>query len=150
MAEAQQHGTGEAIPRLEVSVGEPAQPHGRTRVELDVLGALVIAHAGAAGEPRAQALGGAEEEIIARADLGEDVAGDLMSRAEGFEWERPFPARPGIPDEAVVRWSYDDGRGGRRELRAWLGEVEDDPRMGPVLDRLRQAVREAAQDRVVL
>jgi hypothetical protein len=130
--------------QLTADVGEPQSFHGQTRVRIDGAGRLSAEHL---------ALGPSGKEVTS-GELGgtvaEELALDLMERAAAFPWDQSFPRRPGIPDEAIVYWGFGAADGPRATMRAWLGDVEEDPRMAPVLETLRRELATLSKGRLFL
>lgn len=130
---------------LELTVGEPAAPDGQTRVRLDGRGHFVARQyfEDAADEKRT-----APREV--EGEIPPQEARRVLNQASAFDWDRRFPSRPGIPDEAIANWSLGARDGSARTVRVWLTEAEDDPAMGPVLDTLRAALDRFSQGALYL
>ena len=114
---------------LIVDVGDTLSPEGLTHVELSGNGNLV------AEQRREKEIG---EKYEGRID-GETTA-SMLRKASEFDWERRFPSRPGLPDEAVVQWTLRDRKGAAVTVKVWLREAEKNGVMAPVLDGLRKDV----------
>lgn len=119
---------------LTVGVGDSLREDGLTRVTLDGTGRLTVEHERPDGK-----------EAPVRGELPREEAGSVLTRASQFPWERRFPARPGLPDEAVVQWSLQDRKGATVAVKAWLREVEKDPVMTTVLATLRKHVERVSR-----
>ena len=78
----------------------------------------------------------ADDPIAIRGQMEPARAAGLLEHAAAFPWGRPFPSRPGIPDEVVVVLRF----GPHRTLTMWLREAEGDPQVGAVLTALRTLV----------
>ena len=137
---------------LTLSVGDPASPDGLTRVSLDGSGKFVANVV--REEPESKEVG--EPEYAKPAEV-KPLVGEMLSEAEGilrkvsqFPWSRPFPSRPGIPDEAIVIWQF--GRKGEKPatLKVWLREAESDPALAPVLKALREELARLSEGHLYL
>lgn len=155
---------------LAVEVGHPASPDGQTQLSLDGDGDIEARQLRRYREyvrPRdvAESAPEASVEQVAQIDVrpaGPDQpdavrghieperAAGLLAQAVGFPWERRFPSRPGIPDEAVVVLRFGAKGGPVNQVKLWLREAEDDPNVGPVLEELRGVLSELSQDRLYL
>lgn len=133
---------------LVIAVGDALSEHGLTRATLDGRGRLVVEQERAAA-PVAEQREPAKL-AAAHAELGAEETRSLLARAAQFDWERRFPSRPGLPDEAIVEWTFRDRRGAAVTVRAWLRDVEKDPAMAPVLAALRKGVDQATSGRLYL
>ncbi|HYJ79223.1 MAG TPA: hypothetical protein VEW03_06465 [Longimicrobiaceae bacterium] len=87
---------------------------------------------------------------LVRGRLGPARAADLLERAAAFPWDRPFPSRPGIPDEALVVVYLGRSGGPHRTLTLWLREAEGDPVVGTVFRELRATLDELSQGAIFL
>lgn len=126
---------------LRVEVGNASAPDGLTRVHLDGGGRFTAELTFA--EPRAEVPGKEERKRgPAETEIAEDQAARVLRQASQFDWDRDFPPRPGIPDEAIVVWTYRVRGTEVATMRAWLRDVEQDPTMTPVLTALREATAE--------
>ncbi len=131
---------------LTVQVGDPTAPDGLTRVRLDGTGRLVAEQIFEEGHP-------AEKRPRGRQVTGElprEEAKDLMRRASQFPWEREFPSRSGIPDEAIVVWHFHQKNKEGPSLKVWLREAESDPLLAPVLAALRKELGRLSQNQLYL
>ena len=124
---------------LILSVGDPLAPDGLTRAELSGNGSLVIEQQH-------------EKEISEtyRVEIDRESAERLLRQAAGFEWERGFPSRQGLPDEAVVHWTLKDRAGAAINVRIWLRDTEKNPIMAPVLEELRKIVDRVTNGKLYL
>lgn len=114
---------------LIVDVGDTLSPDGLTHVELSGSGSLLV-------ELQREK----ETEQKYEGQIGAETAASLLKRAAGFDWERRFPPRPGLPDEAIVQWTLKDRSGAVVTVKAWLRDAEKDRVMAPVLEELRLKV----------
>ena len=140
--------------QLQVSVGEATAPDGITRLRLDGAGTLEAAQlrevVGAGDKERAQARapeGGAER---VAGKLPPEEAMRLLEQVSFAQWGRPFPQRPGIPDEAIVEVSFGRTGRGAASARLWLRDAEADAAIGPVLAQLRRHLGELSGGKVYL
>lgn len=128
---------------LRVDVGEPESLDGQTSVTVDGTGSMVIEHVTvgkgkeAVAEPRAWRMEPAAVQ-------------PLLAIAASFDWKCPFPQRKGIPDEAVVRWTIHDRKGGEVTCRTWLRDAEKNETMRKVLDALRAELGKATNGALYL
>lgn len=135
---------------LTLEVGSPLSFHGLTRVRLDGDGSF---HADQTQEPEPALQPNAQRsptETAAQGRVSQNDAVDLLRRVHQFPWDRKFPSRPGIPDEAIVVWQLDRAGFEPLVLRVWLREAEDDPVIGPVLTTLRRRLAEFSANRLYL
>jgi len=140
-----------AADRLTLEVGDSMSEDGLTRVVLESTG-LLYAEQIHRPEPqgpetfdkREQAVGPLRWQMSAQQSL------DLLRQAQQFGWGRPFPSRPGIPDEAIVVWRLERAGGEPLVLKAWLRDVEKDPVAGAVLMTLRRQLAEFSNTRLYL
>ncbi|TCS73847.1 hypothetical protein EDC61_10169 [Sulfuritortus calidifontis] len=75
---------------------------------------------------------------------------DLLLKASQFNWDRKFPSRPGIPDEAIVVWQFGEKGAPGAEVKVWLREAEKDPLMGPLLQGLREELADLSDNHIYL
>lgn len=75
---------------------------------------------------------------------------DLLLKASQFDWNRKFPSRPGIPDEAIVVWQFGEKGAPGVEVKVWLREAEKDPLMGPLIKDLRQELADISGNDIYL
>jgi len=133
---------------LALDVGDPFAPHGLTRLELEGNGAVaateVLAEDRHAAEIRAE-----RPARSAKGRMDPDTVRFVFQRLHEFPWGRNFPARPGIPDEAIVVWTLKRG-GVQRQLKMWIGEAEEDPKIAPVLESLRHTLRRLSDNQMYL
>ena len=141
---------------LVADVGEVASEEGMTRVVLEGTGRFVVEeHREQGGDEQRRDEQQRAERGDARGrrydgELGAERARSLLAQAARFGWDRHFPPRPGIPDEAIVRWTLRDASGEVATVRAWLRDAEKDPAMAPVLSALREAVQRATDGALYL
>lgn len=127
---------------LVADVGDVASEEGLTRIVLEGTGRFVVEQHRENGQTGA-AEGARERGQRYDGDIGPERARSVLAHASRFDWAERFPPRPGIPDEAIVRWTLRDASGEVATVRAWLRDVEKDPSMSPVLSALREAVQRA-------
>lgn len=125
------------IEALVVEVGEEADEYGLTRLTLERNGRFVLEHVGGYGKKRREPVTGDAGELL------EEPIEDLFAEAESIAWRRPFPPRPGIPDEAVVEWRI---RTPEKEevTRMWLRDAEKEEGVAALFARLRTVVDKAS------
>lgn len=127
---------------LHVTVGSPESPDGQTIVDLHGSGSI-----------EAKQLFGAKDRIEKKPSQIEghiDNPEEYFKPLEQFDWQRSFPSRPGIPDEAIINWRIESGGEKKANLRMWLGEAEDEERYSDVLKRLRKTVGRLSDNQVYL
>lgn len=137
--------------RLTVGVGDPLSPDGLTRLTLDGNGEIQVQQVYAdeggakhgAGDDRT---GPPECERSGRIDGSE--AASLLRSLTQLKWDRKFPPRPGIPDEAIVEWSLRKSGDDVLAMKTWLEDAERDPGLGPVLSRLRNELARLSDDQL--
>lgn len=133
---------------LQLDVGEPASLHGLTRLQLDGYGN--VSATDIVAEARQEREAPMERSTrSAKGQLDRDATQTLFRRVHEFPWQRPFPSRRGIPDEAIVTWTLTRGSA-QQQLRMWLGEAEDDPVIAPVLEALRTTLRSISDNQMYL
>lgn len=134
---------------LVVAVGDPLSEHGLTRATLNGGGQLTVEHhlerPVPSPQPHELSTAGPIYE-----DLGAEEARSLLARAAQFDWDRRFPGRPGLPDEAVVKWSLLDRGGNSVTMRIWLRDAEKGTEMAGVLNSLRKGVDRASKGQLYL
>jgi hypothetical protein len=152
MAQTQSNkGLQATVEALQVKAGEPEEDDGQTTLSVERSGRFDLDHEGGSDD----VLG---EEALAR--KSEPISGDireLLDRspdevfhlAETVNWDRPFPPRPGIPDEAVLEWVLRTAKG-VTIAKMWLRDAERDDEVAPLLRLLRSVVAEASQNRLFL
>jgi hypothetical protein len=123
--------------RLIVTVGNVDFDLGRTRLELDETGAVVVA----------SQLGDKESSTAGRVSVEE--AKDIL-RSVPLAIEREGRDRPGIPDEARYRFEVLDGGRSILDEALWEGQIEGSPSSRKLVEALRRIVAEVAGDEVVL
>jgi hypothetical protein len=142
-----------------VEVGNPASPHGQTRLRLDGDGDFVarsvFADAGQVAPVHALDMDdvkwGSDEKLqVVRGRVEAPRAVELLAQAVGFPWDRPFPSRPGIPDEAIVVLRFGPKGGPQSAVKLWLREAEADPVVGPVLKELRRYLEDFSSGQLYL
>lgn len=124
---------------LVVEVGEPFDEKGLTRVKLNRDGAFVVEQQH-------------DKEELQRypGEVNPDDAERIMQQVSQFTWDQHFPPRPGIPDEAIVRWHLVDHLGNARTLKVWLRDAEKDRVMGDALTLLRKNVERVTYGKLYL
>ncbi len=126
---------------LIAEVGDVLSEAGMTRALLDGSGRLTVEQH---HEAKAE---GVRQFYV---ELDRQSTEQLFRQASQFDWERRFPSRKGLPDEAIVQWSLHDRRGEAITVKVWLRDAEKDQVMGPVLVVLRQGVERATDGRLYL
>jgi hypothetical protein len=141
---------------LRVEVGQATAPDGATRVQVDGVGTLEAAQYRRGGEApnvepknREQKEGEGEGERVT-GKLAPDEAARLFEQASLAPWGRPFPQRPGIPDEAIVEVRFERARRGGATVKLWLRDAEKDVAVGPILAQLRRHLKELSGGRIYL
>ena len=122
---------------LQVDVGQAGFYPGLAQVSLAGDGTFVARQVFVPAGMEATPSGLIDDVAAIRGRIEPAQAAELLERAAAFPWDRPFPSRPGIPDEAVVVLRF----GPHRTLTLWLREAEADPQVGAVLIALRSLVR---------
>lgn len=128
--------------KLLVSVGNPVAPDGQTIVSLHGSGSIEAKQV-------FEAVKGKERKpfhIEGRIDNPEEYFKPL----EQFDWRRKFPSRPGIPDEAIIRWEIEYLAEKEASLKMWLGEAEDDRRYNEILKKLRDIVGRLSDNQIYM
>lgn len=123
--------------RLIVTVGNVDFDLGRTRLELDETGAVVVVSQ--QGDDQRSTEGRVSDEE-AKAIL----------RSVPLAIEKDGRDRPGIPDEARYRFEVMAGERTIVDEALWEGQVEDSPSSRKLMESLRRIVLEVAGDKVVL
>ena len=140
---------------LQLQVGNASAPDGVTRVRMDGLGNLAAAQyrrvPDAAGrEPKEGEARNEPESEEVKGEVPADEAVRMFDQVSLAPWDRRFPQRPGIPDEAIVEVRLQ--RAGRESatMKMWLRDAEKDVAIGPVLEQLRRRVGELSGGRIYL
>jgi len=120
---------------LVVEVGDAFSEEGMTRARLDGRGQLTVEQQYGHAKERTRQFHG---------ELDTEMTQKLLRQASQFVWERGFPSRKCIPDEAIVQWWLHDRQGEALTVKVWLREAEKDPVMAPVLSELRRGVHQAS------
>lgn len=123
--------------RLIVTVGNVDLDLGRTRLELDETGTVVVA----------SQLG--DKESASEGRVSVDEAKDIL-RSVPIALEKEGRDRPGIPDEARYRFEVLDGSRTILDEALWEGQIEGSPSSRKLIEALRRIVAEVAGDEVVL
>jgi hypothetical protein len=126
-----------ASQRLIVTVGSVDFDLGRTRLELDETGeVLVVSQQG-------------DDQRSTEGRVSDEEAKAIL-RSVPLAIEKDGRDRPGIPDEA--RYRFEVMAGGRTivDEALWEGEVEGSPSTRKLIETLRRIVVEVAGDQVVL
>ena len=123
--------------RLIVTVGNADFELGRTRVELDETGVVVV--------------------VSQQADKERSTAGQVaveeanaILRSVPLAVEKEGADRPGIPDEARYEFEVIDAGRTIVDAALWEGQIEGSPSGRKLMDALRRIVFEVAGDEVVL
>lgn len=134
---------------LQVEVGNAATPDGITRVLVDGLGNIQAAqyHRGDDVKDREQS---ARETEQVKGQLKPEEAARLFEQASLASWDRRFPPRPGIPDEAIVELRLQRAKREGASMKLWLRDAEKDQVIGPLLEQLRRSVGELSGGRIYL
>ena len=142
---------------LQVEVGNASAPDGVTRVRMDGLGNIAAAQyrrvpdmAGREGKETEQREPKEPESEEVKGEMRAEEAVRLFDQVSLAPWDRRFPQRPGIPDEAIVEVRLQ--RAGRESatMKMWLRDAEKDVAIGPVLEQLRRRVGELSGGRIYL
>jgi len=90
------------------------------------------------------------EPILFTGILTEHKVNDLLGKASHLQWDSQFPQREGIPDEAIVIWSF--GRKDEQHIttKMWLKDAEKDPGVSPLLMALRRELCLLSKDSIFL
>lgn len=135
---------------LHVEVGQATAPDGVTRVRVDGAGNFEAAQYRqvAVEVPDREQKEHEPERVPGK--ISKDDAEKLFELASLAPWERRFPQRPGIPDEAIVEVRFErKGREGA-SVKLWLRDAEKDDVIGPILEQLRRHLKELGGGRVYL
>lgn len=124
---------------LVAEVGDILSEEGLTRVKLGGIGNLTVEHRC-----------GKEKQTEVSGELDAESAGKLFRLASQFDWNQRFPARRGLPDEAIVQWYLHDRRGETTTLKVWLRDAEKHEVMASVLAVLRKGVEQASHGKLYL
>jgi hypothetical protein len=123
--------------RLIVTVGNADFELGRTRIELDETGVVVV--------------------LSQQADRERSTAGQVsideakaILRSVALAVEKEGADRPGIPDEARYEFEVVDTGRTIVEAALWEGQIEGSPSGRKLIEALRRIVSEVAGDEVVL
>ncbi len=136
---------------LRVELGDPLSPHGLTRATVDGTGRFAAEQIFESDEMEdAEAFKEGHPPSAVGRQLKQDAAQEILRLASQFRWDREFPSRPGIPDEAIVVWTYGVKGGDHVSTKVWLREAEADPVMGPVLAALRNHLDEIPECKIYL
>ncbi len=123
--------------RLIVTVGNVDFDLGRTRLELDDTGAVVVASQQA------------DKESSTAGQISVEEAKDIL-RSVPLAIEKEGRDRPGIPDEARYRFEVLDGGRTLVDESLWEGQIEASPSSRKLIEALRRIVSDVAGDEVVL
>ena len=135
---------------LHVAVGDPIGEHGLTRIALNGGGHMAAEQIFEEIPAEKQSAGAARKPRQAEGQIDVEAATKLMRQVSQFLWDRKFPSRPGIPDEAVVVWTFGLKDGPSLTLKVWLREAEQDPALGPVLRALREGLATVSHGEIYL
>src|SRR4026209_2760974 len=123
--------------RLIVTVGNADFELGRTRIELDETGVVVVASQQT----------DKERSTAGQVSLEEAKA---ILRSVPLAVEKEGADRPGIPDEARYEFEVIDAGRTIVEAALWEGQIEGSPSGRKLIEALRRIVFEVAGDEVVL
>ena len=123
--------------RLIVTVGNADFELGRTRVELDETGVVVVVSQQA------------DKERSTAGQVSVDEAKAIL-RSVPLAVEKDGSDRPGIPDEARYEFEVIDAGRTIVEAALWEGQIEGSPSGRKLIEALRRIVSEVAGDGVVL
>jgi hypothetical protein len=128
----------EATYSVRVSVGNPAFPPGRTEVELDQTGRMVVTSE-MEGSDRVQA----------EAKLDPERAQELIRSATVSMTQAREGKRLGLPDEP--RYHVETMIGDRRtSLDVWRSDLKEYPAIDRMITELQQAVSEQVSEEILL
>jgi len=123
--------------RLIVTVGSVDFDLGRTRLELDETGeVLVVSQQG-------------DDQRSTEGRVSDEEAKAIL-RSVPLAIEKDGRDRPGIPDEARYRFEVMAGERTIIDEALWEGEIEGSPSTRKLIESLRRIVAEVAGDQVVL
>jgi hypothetical protein len=123
--------------RLIVTVGNADFELGRTRIELDETGVVVVVSQQA------------DKERSTAGQVSVDEAKAIL-RSVPLAVEKDGPDRPGIPDEARYEFEVIDTGRTIVDAALWEGQIEGSPSGRKLIEALRRIVSEVAGDGVVL
>jgi predicted transcriptional regulator len=126
---------------LVVEVGDVLSEEGMARARLNGHGRLTVEQQRGHEKERARQF---------HSELDPDTTEKLLRQASQFDWERSFPSRKGLPDEAIVQWYLHDRQGETLTVKVWLRDAEKDQVMAPVLAELRRGVQRATEGSLYL
>lgn len=152
---------------LQVDVGQATAPDGATHVELTGDGELEASQVREDSETpdretpdreteqkpkRARSERQKEEQGSERVSgkIPPDDAARILEQVSLAQWDRRFPQRPGIPDEATVVVRFQRVKRDGTSVKLWLRDAEKDNVLGPVLEQLRRHVGELSGGRIYL
>lgn len=128
--------------QLHVTVGSPASPDGQTIVDLNGSGTIEAKQLYQLKDQKEKQPSIVEGRI--------DNPEEYFKPLEQFDWQRTFPSRPGIPDEAIINWMIETKGEKKASLRMWLGEAEDDERYNNVLKKIRSTIGRLSDNQIYL
>lgn len=137
--------------RLTVEVGDPLSPDGLTRLVLEGHGEL---HAEQVYAELSKDQGGEFDdrtgppERACTGKIDKPEAERLLKTASQIQWDRKFPPRPGIPDEAIVEWQLGKSDEPGLSMKTWIQDAEKDPNLGPLFGRLREELARISEDQL--
>ena len=137
--------------RLTIEVGDPLSPDGLTRLVLEGHGDLHAeqVYAELSEDQSGQfddRTGPPEGECTGKIDKLE--AERLLKTASQIQWDRKFPPRPGIPDEAIVEWHLGKSDKPSLSMKTWIQDAEEDHNLGPLFARLREELARISEDQL--
>ena len=125
--------------QLVVEVGNIYSEEGLTRVKLDTTGRLLVEQQ--YDRERIESFQG---------ELDPQSTDQLFSELPRFDWDQRFPPRPGLPDEAVVQWLFQEKPGSIRMLKVWIRDAEKPGPMATALVILRRSVERLTDGKLYL
>lgn len=134
--------------RLRVISGQPHAPKGQTTVELDGRGAFRAEQTPQLSGK--QAVRETPSPLRINGEVGPDQAHKLLYQASLLSGNRPFPARRGIPGEAIIEYRFERQQGESIQSRMWIGEAQKDVAFAPILRQLREWLKRFSGDEMYL
>jgi len=149
--EQEKPASGQLFHQLSVAAGNPYDEHGLTIMNIAADGAVEAycrREAVLTDAPKDKPSGDDARHYEGR--LEEDVLKRLLAGLQKFPWDREFPARPGIPDEAIVTWTMQQNKENEQTLKVWIGEAESEPSLAPVFAALRAGLAKISDSALYL
>ena len=125
--------------QLVVEVGNIYSEEGLTRVKLDTTGRLLI-----------EQQHDREQTESFSGELDPESTERIFKELPQFNWDQRFPPRPGLPDEAVVQWFFQEKPGSVSMLKVWIRDAEKPGPMATALTILRRAVERVTDGKLYL